>query len=169
MFLGDAVAKVIAFDQPAGRAFRALVGVVLVAFGLHQAHLLRVRFKAFDRVASVTTAALEPRSKRRWVSDVTYGFGYLLAGFGCTGALLAGLATQSVTVGTATTLWSFAAAIAVFTVLIASASIGVGVAGGEPLRAVRMVGGSVRRWSGYVLMALGARFFLLAALPSPLL
>ncbi|MEX1208117.1 MAG: cytochrome c biogenesis protein CcdA [Acidimicrobiia bacterium] len=169
VFLGEAVAKVVAFDQPAGRTFRALVGVVLVVFGLHQAHLMRTRFRMFDKVASVAAAAFEPRSKRRWVSDVTYGFGYLLAGFGCTGALLAGLATQSVTVGTATTLWSFAAAIGVFTLLIASASIGVSVAAGDSLQALRMVGSTVRKWSGYVLIALGAWFFFLAALPSPLL
>lgn len=166
---GEAVAKVVAFDQPAGRIFRALVGALLVVFGLHQAHRLRIRLRILDKVASVTAAALEPRSRRRWVSDVTYGFGYLLAGFGCTGALLAGLATRSVTVGTATTVWAFAAAIGMFALLIASASIGVSFATGESLRALRMVGPSVRKWRAYVLVALGAWFLLLAALPSPLL
>jgi len=169
LIVGEALATVIAFDKPAGRVFRGLVGAMLVVLGLHQAHLLRTRFKMFDRIASATAAVLAPRSRHRWVSDVTYGFGYLLAGFGCTGALLVGLATQSVTVGAATTLWSFTAAIGVFALLIATASIGVSVAAGDSLRAGRMAGSSVRRWSGYMLITLGGWFFLLAALPSPLL
>ena len=169
IFVGASLAKVVAFDRAVGRIFRGLVGVVLVVLGLHQAHVMQVRFTVFDGVASITASGLQSRSRRRWVGDVTYGFGYLLAGFGCTGALLAGLATQSVTVGPGTTTWAFAAAIGVFTLLIAAASIGVGLAAGDSLRAVRMVGPSVRKWSGYILITLGAWFFLLAALPSPLI
>lgn len=165
---GDALATAVAFDQLAGRTLRALIGVGLVVLGAYQAHLIR-RFRVFDRIASVAAKSLEPRSRRRWARDLTYGFGYLLAGFGCTGALLAALATQLITVGTTTTLWAFVAAIGVFTVLIATASIGVTLAGGDTLRAVRMVGSSVRRWSGYLLIALGVWFSILAALPSPLI
>ncbi|MEX0825455.1 MAG: cytochrome c biogenesis protein CcdA [Acidimicrobiia bacterium] len=166
---GDAVGKAVAFDRPVGRTLRALVGAFLIVLGAHQAHLLRLRLRIFDRVATTAARALEPTSERRWARDIGYGLGYLLAGFGCTGALLAGLAAQSLTTDTATTLWSFASAIGVFTVLIASASVAVSLATGESLRAFRMVGSSVRKWSGYVLIALGSWFVLLVALPSPLI
>ena len=161
---GDALAAAVAFDQPAGRTLRALIGIGLVLLGAHQAHLIQARFRIFDQIASAAARSLEPTSRRRWARDITYGFGYLLAGFGCTGALLAALATRSITVGTTTTIWAFAAAVGVFTLLIASPSMGVTFAGGDSLAAVRMVGSSVRRWSGHILITLGAWFFVLAAL-----
>ncbi len=57
----------------------------------------------------------------------------------------------------------------VFGGLLVLASIGVAVATGDALRPVRMVSPAVKRWSGYVLMAVGAWFVLLASLPSPVI
>ena len=53
--------------------------------------------------------------------------------------------------------------------LLVLASIGVAVVTGDALRPVRMVSPAIKRWSGFVLMAVGAWFVVLAALPSPVI
>ena len=77
--------------------------------------------------------------------------------------------TQSLTVPTSTAVWAFAAVSAVFTLLIASALLGVAAVTGDTLRPVRMVGSSVRKWAGLILISVGLWFFALALLPSPLI
>lgn len=57
----------------------------------------------------------------------------------------------------------------VFAILLLAASVVVSTASVEALRPVRMTGHAVKRWSGFVLMAVGAWFVLLAVLPSPIL
>ncbi|MFQ5967929.1 MAG: hypothetical protein ACE5MI_10010 [Acidimicrobiia bacterium] len=70
-------------------------------------------------------------------------------------------ATQTAAAFTATTI--------VFALLLVAASVVVSTASSEALRPVRMTGPAVKRWSGYVLLAVGAWFIVLAALPSPIL
>ena len=80
---GGAIASIIEFDRPLGRVFRAVIGLFLVIMGARQAHLIRMRIGAFDRLATVAAAVFDPtRSRHRWTGDLVYGFGYLLAGFG---------------------------------------------------------------------------------------
>jgi len=62
-----------------------------------------------------------------------------------------------------------AIAASVFVVLLLAASITVSVVSNEWIRPARMVGGGVRRWSGFVLILVGAWFLLLSALPSPVI
>ncbi len=82
-FFGDAAANTLAFDQAAGRVFRLVVGMFLVVLGLRQARVIGIRINAFDRIASVATHMFDStRRSTRFAADVTYGFGYLLAGFG---------------------------------------------------------------------------------------
>jgi hypothetical protein len=57
----------------------------------------------------------------------------------------------------------------VFAILVLTASVVVSTAGAEALRPVRMTGHAVKRWSGFVLIAVGAWFILIAALHSPIL
>ena len=83
--------------------------------------------------------------------------------------MLAGLAAQSLTLGTARTAWAFGTAAIVFGALLAAASIGVSVATTESVQPVRMVGSTIRRGSGYVLMAAGVWFVVLALAASPLI
>jgi cytochrome c biogenesis protein CcdA len=80
---GTAFGSVIGFDTTAGRIFRLMVGVLLIGFGLRQARLLRIEMRWLDRVAGTAGQAFDPSvhsSQAR--SDIVYGFGYLLAGFG---------------------------------------------------------------------------------------
>ena len=64
---------------------------------------------------------------------------------------------------------AFATAALVFVVLLITGSVVVSSVSMEVLRPVRMSGNVVKRWSGYVLMAVGSWFVLLALLPSPIL
>lgn len=80
---GDATATVVAFDRPAGRIFRAVIGMALILFGLRQARLLRLRIRGFDWVATRAASTFDPsRVSTPARRDFLYGFGYLLAGFG---------------------------------------------------------------------------------------
>lgn len=53
--------------------------------------------------------------------------------------------------------------------LLAIASVMVTFSTSDWIRPARMVGGGVRRWSGFVLIAVGFWFLLLSVLPSPIL
>ncbi len=81
--------------------------------------------------------------------------------------MLAGLAAQSVTNEANVVLWAFATTAVVFLSLLLVASIGVTTLKSRFLSPVRMVGSSVKKSSGYVLMAVGVWFIVLAASPSP--
>lgn len=83
VIFGDVAATFVAFDRPAGRVFRAVIGLTLVLFGLRQSRLLRLRIRGFDWVASRAAATFDPsRPSTPARRDFLYGFGYLLAGFG---------------------------------------------------------------------------------------
>lgn len=83
--------------------------------------------------------------------------------------MLAGLAAQALVVGPAQATLGFAVAAVVFIALLVSASVVVSSVSSEALRPVRMTGHAVRRWSGFVLIAVGVWFIVLAFLPSPIL
>jgi hypothetical protein len=57
----------------------------------------------------------------------------------------------------------------VFAILLVTASVVVSIASTETLRPVRMTGSAVKKWSGYMLLAVGAWFVLLAVVPNPIL
>jgi hypothetical protein len=83
--------------------------------------------------------------------------------------LLAGLAAHSLTVSTAQVIAAFATTAVVFVTLLITAAVVVSSVSAEALKPVRMTGTTVRRWSGYVLIAVGAWFVVLAVVPSPIL
>jgi len=72
-------------------------------------------------------------------------------------------------VNTAQTVWAFATVAMVFATLLVAASVTVATATTEVLRPIRMSGSTVKRWSGFVLLLVGAWFIVLATLPSPIL
>ena len=83
VFGGTALGSVIEFDSTAGRLFRLGVGLLLVVLGLRQTRLWGVRMLWLDRVAGPSARVFDPgRVSHPARSDVVYGFGYLLAGFG---------------------------------------------------------------------------------------
>jgi hypothetical protein len=53
--------------------------------------------------------------------------------------------------------------------LLVTASIVVSTVKAETLRPARMAGPAVKRWSGFVLIGVGAWFIVLSALPGPIL
>jgi hypothetical protein len=64
---------------------------------------------------------------------------------------------------------AFATAAFVLVALLVTASVVVSLASSDTLRPIRLTGGAVRRWSGFVLIVVGAWFLLLAVLPDPIL
>lgn len=56
---GSALARVVDFDSATGRGFRLTVGLVLIAFGLRQANLLRMRMRWLDRFAGASSRLLD--------------------------------------------------------------------------------------------------------------
>lgn len=82
---------------------------------------------------------------------------------------MAGLAAHSLTVSTTQVIAAFATAAVLFVALLVTAAMVVSTVSAETMRPVRMTGTTVRRWSGYVLIAVGVWFVVLAALPNPIL
>ena len=64
-------------------------------------------------------------------------------------------------------LWAFATTALVFLSLLMVASVGVTTLRSRFLEPIRMVGSSVKKSSGYVLIVVGVWFILLAASTSP--
>lgn len=83
--------------------------------------------------------------------------------------MLAGLAAQTLTIGAKQTFLAFATSAAIFVALIVSASVAVSFLTIEALKPVRTTGPAVKRWSGFVLMAVGLWFVILALVPGPIL
>lgn len=72
-------------------------------------------------------------------------------------------------VGTRTAALAYVVAAIVMLLLLVTASALVSFASGESLRAIRMSGSAVKRWSGWVLVVVGLWFVALAAASSPAL
>ncbi len=83
--------------------------------------------------------------------------------------MLAGLAAPALTAGAAPALWAFAVMAAVFTGLLVSAASLVAKVTAAALHPLRLAGPAVRRWGGWLLVAIGGWFVLLASRTSPLL
>ena len=80
---GQAIAGMVALGTISGRVFRLGIGALLIAFGLRQTQLIRVRMRWLDLVGATASRRLDPvRVSSRFGRDFAYGFGYLLAGFG---------------------------------------------------------------------------------------
>ena len=83
--------------------------------------------------------------------------------------MLVGLTAQSLTVGPSATVIAFSLAAVIFVSLLVAASFIVSVGSGDALKPIRTSGPTVRRFSGYVLVAVGFWFVVLAFLPSPII
>jgi len=83
--------------------------------------------------------------------------------------LLVGLTAQSLTVGPSATVAAYTAAAAVFASLLIGASFTVTTVRSSALRPIKMAGPAVKRFSGFVLLAVGVWFTVLAFLPSPII
>lgn len=80
---GSVLGRVVEFDSTTGRVFRFAIGVVLIVFGLRQGGVVPVRMRWLNRVANASSHLMDPAKIRNQAGrDLTYGFAYLLAGFG---------------------------------------------------------------------------------------
>ena len=80
---GRALVEQVTFTSLAGRIIRAVIGALLILFGLVQLEVLRL---PFGRVASLVRPLLQSQARARREVPVAgfaiFGFAYLLAGFG---------------------------------------------------------------------------------------
>lgn len=81
--------------------------------------------------------------------------------------MLAGLAAQTITIGPGPTAAALGTSAAVFVSLLVASAVFVSTATAGALKPVRMVGPAVRRWSGYVMLAVGLWLLALVLLPRP--
>ena len=73
----------VTFTSRAGRILRAVVGVVLIVFGLWQAQGKSLTITGLNRILQpLLRAQARLRRERSTVGVALYGFGYILAGFG---------------------------------------------------------------------------------------
>jgi cytochrome c-type biogenesis protein len=162
---GAALFAGVTFDSPAGRIIRIIVGVVLIVLGLMQVGVLPNYFHNLERL--VRPWARWQASYRRQASPVlgfaVFGFGYLLAGFGWTGPILAGLAGHAfITGGLGTALAAFVAAAIVIVTLMFTLATGIAIAQEKAVATVQAGVAQVRRWGGWVLMVVGGWLIILA-------
>lgn len=80
---GAALGGIVQFDQPLGRVFRLAIGGLLIVMGLKQTRLINLPMTWMSSVAHRAGERFDPsKTSSKSGSDVLYGFGYLLAGFG---------------------------------------------------------------------------------------
>ena len=81
--VGQGLGQFVGFDTLTGRLLRGVVGGFLVLLGLLQARLIRTRVGVFDAVAGSAVRAFGTSHViDRRARNFTYGFSYVLVGFG---------------------------------------------------------------------------------------
>lgn len=81
--------------------------------------------------------------------------------------MLAGLAAQSLTLGSGPAVLAIATSAVVFLLLLLFASVTVPLLTKEVRGPLRMIGPAVHRWGGYVMIVVGLWFLVLVFLPRP--
>jgi cytochrome c biogenesis protein CcdA len=102
--------------NPFVRAFRAGVGITLMALGTAQLRGVNLKPMLADALAWRVRPRRDTASRNPMLSLYLYGLGYNAAGMGCTGPILAGLVIYALAAG------GFAAALSAF--LVFSATMG---------------------------------------------
>ena len=73
----------VTFTSAAGRVIRAILGTLLILFGLIQMNVLPISFGAMaESVRPLQRTQARLRQQKPTVSFALFGFGYILAGFG---------------------------------------------------------------------------------------
>ena len=80
---GGVIARQFGFDSAQGRILRVVVGTTLIVMGLVQLGRIRIPFSNLSRLTQpIDRRRAELGNERRFTSNILYGFGYLVAGFG---------------------------------------------------------------------------------------
>jgi cytochrome c-type biogenesis protein len=161
---GEALFEQVTFTSLISRIIRAVVGVLLIVLGLMQVGIIRSRLHIVEHISRpLMWFQARYRRESAMMGFVLFGFAYLLAGFGWTGPILAGLAGHAfITGGFGASLGAFVTAAFVIVVLMFALSLSVATAQEGVVSAIRARVGQVKRWGGWILALVGAWFIVLA-------
>lgn len=147
---------------PVVLGLRAVVGVALVGLGAYAIFGRTIRTGLLDSLSRPIGIDETPRPARRLT---LYGFGYVAAGLGCSGPILAGLVIFALTVGTpATALVAFAVFGAVLTLLMYAVTR-MALGGDDRLDGLRSASPTVKAAVGAVQAAIGVFVLVTVAYP----
>lgn len=161
---GDALFGGISFTSTSGQILRAVIGLLLITMGLIQLNRLPISFRRFE---PATHGFLRRQAKLRRRHPVrgfaVFGFGYLAAGFGCTGPILVGLTGQALaTGGFATAFLAYVIAAAMLSTLMFTLALAMARAQEGLVKGMVAGAPTVKRWGGRILLIVGAWFIVVA-------
>lgn len=161
---GDAMFGGLSFTGASGRILRGTLGALLITLGLIQLNHLPISLRRFEP-ATRSFLGHQARLRRHhpFRGFTLFGFGYLAAGFGCTGPILIGLTGQALlTGGFAAALLAYVVAAAALTALMFT--LALTLAGAQERVVQTMVSGAptVKRWGGRILLIVGGWFIVVA-------
>lgn len=165
-FGGSALFKDLTFTSTSGRILRTGIGAFMIFMALIQLNRLHISLRRYEPAlkAFLRRQRQEGRvqKERPFLKFTLFGFGYLAAGFGCTGPILSGLAGQAFVVGgVEAALIAFGVAAVMMVILMFVLALVIGSAQTRRVDAMKAGAPTVKRWGGRILLALGAWFIAL--------
>lgn len=161
---GDALFGGLSFTGASGRILRGVLGTLLITLGLIQLNRLPVSLRRYEPPTH-RFLGHQARLRRRhpFRGFALFGFGYLAAGFGCTGPILIGLTGQALlTGGVAAALLAYVVAAAALTALMFTLALTLASAQERVVQGMVSRAPTVKRWGGRILLIVGAWFIVVA-------
>lgn len=165
---GDALFGGLSFTGSSGRILRGVLGALLIALGLIQLNRLPISFRRFEpAMHGFLGRQAKLRRRRPFSGFALFGFGYLAAGFGCTGPILVGLTGQALlTGGFGAALLAYVVAAAALTALMFTMALTLASAQERVVEGMVSGAPTVKRWGGRILMIVGGWFIAVAIFAS---
>jgi cytochrome c-type biogenesis protein len=165
---GDALFGGLSFTGASGRILRGVLGALLITLGLIQLKRLPISLRRFE---PATRGFLGRQAKLRrrhpFRGFTLFGFGYLAAGFGCTGPILIGLTGQALLAGGfGAALLAYVVAAAALTTLMFTLALTLASAQERVVQGMVAGAPTVKRWGGRILLIVGGWFIVVAIFAS---
>lgn len=165
---GDALFGGLSFTGASGRILRGALGALLIALGLIQLNRLPISFRRFEpAMHGFLGRQAKLRRHHPFRGFTLFGFGYLAAGFGCTGPILVGLTGQALLAGGfGAALLAYVVAAAALTALMFTLALTLASAQERVVQGMVSGAPTVKRWGGRILLIVGAWFIVIAVFAS---
>lgn len=165
---GDALFGGLSFTGVSGRILRGALGALLIALGLIQLNRLPISFRRFEpAMHGYLGHQAKLRRRHPFRGFTLFGFGYLAAGFGCTGPILVGLTGQALLAGGfGAALLAYVVAAAALTALMFTLALTLASAQERVVQGMVSGAPTVKRWGGRILLIVGGWFIVIAVFAS---
>lgn len=165
---GDALFGGLSFTGASGRILRGALGALLIALGLIQLNRLPISFRRFEpAMHGFLGRQAKLRRRHPFRGFTLFGFGYLAAGFGCTGPILVGLTGQALLAGGfGAALLAYVVAATALTALMFTLALTLASAQERVVRGMVSGAPTVKRWGGRILLIVGSWFIVIAVFGS---